>query len=89
MQHCYYTGEEHSCPSWTDEDISFNYERIYRLCKDYIEICKMYDDTEKFKEDELFKHPFEYENSLHNLQFFLNCCLNDLHREMSLWRTRK
>lgn len=87
MQNCFYTDDEHTCPSWTDQPIKFDYKRIHYLCKQYLEICRMYEDTEKLKSE--FKHPFEYENSLHNLEFFLNCCLNDLHREMSLWRTRR
>ena len=87
MLHCFYTDDEHTCPKWTDEGIDFDYERIYNLCKQYIEICHQYEETEEL----IKKHPSEKSLGLsfNSLQFFLDCCLNDLHREMSLWKTRK
>lgn len=89
MLNCYYTDDTDECEKGTDEPIEFNYDVIYRLCNDYIEICKMYDELEDFKKYDILKNDFTYQNSLRNLQFFLNCCLNDLHREMSLWKTRR
>lgn len=86
MLNCYYVSDEHSCNRFTTEDISFDFDRIYRLCKQYIEICEMYNEQEKMK----IKYPTEITlNNFDNLQFFLNCCLNDLHREMSLWKTKR
>lgn len=87
MQHCYYVSNDGTCPKWTDKPIDFDYNRIYRLCKEYIDICEMYNEGETLKS----KYPSEKSLNLgfNTLQFFLNCCLNDLHREMSLWKTRK
>ena len=85
MQHCYYTEGSYYCLKWTDEDIEFDYNRIYYLCKQYIDICRMFERHEHLKE----KYPDKMHNNLSNEFFFLNCCLNDLHREMSLWKTRK
>lgn len=86
MQHCHYTEDSYYCPKWTDEDIEFDYNRIYYLCKQYIEICHMFEKTEHLQKKSPEKH---LEWSFQNEQFFLNCCLNDLAREMSLWKTRK
>lgn len=86
MLNCYYVSDEHSCSKFTTEDIDFDFDRIYRLCKQYIEVCEMYNEQERLK----IKYPNKFElNNFSNLQFFLNCCLNDLHREMSLWKTQR
>lgn len=88
MQHCYYTGDEQSCDLWSEEPLSFDYKRIYMLCEQYLKLCEDYKEHNELKE----KYP-EYNRDLsfmdNNYDFFFNCCLNDLHREMSLWRTRR
>ena len=86
MLNLYYVSDDHTCGRWTDEEIKFDYDRIYRLCKSYIEICDMYTDGERLKEK--YPEKMKWEN-FSNCDFFLNCCLNDLHREMSLWKTRR
>lgn len=86
MLNLYYVSDDHTCGRWTDEEIKFDYDRIYRLCKSYIEICDMYTDGERLKE----KYPEKMKwHNFSNCDFFLNCCLNDLHRKMSLWKTRR
>ena len=72
------------CPKWTDEDIEFDYNRVYHLCQQYINICHMFEKYEKMKE----RNPDGY-LSMSNLHFFLNCCCNDLAREFSLYEMRK
>lgn len=84
MQHCYYTEGAYYCPKWTDKAIDFDYNRVYRLCQQYIDICHMFEEHEKLKE----KNPDKY-LSMSNLFFFLNCCCNDLAREFSLYKMRK
>ena len=84
MQHCYYTSDEDSCPQWSDTELEFDFERIYRLCKQYV---KLSDDYEKFKE--LTKEHKGLSMNMHSYEFFFNCVINDLHREMSLWKTRR
>lgn len=84
MQHCYYTEVAYFCPKWTDEDIEFDYNRVYHLCQQYINICHMFEEYEKMKE----RNPDGY-LSMSNLHFFLNCCCNDLAREFSLYEMRK
>lgn len=84
MQHCYYTEGAYYCPKWIDKAIDFDYNRIYRLCQQYIDICHMFKEHEKLKEKNPDKHL-----SMSNLFFFLNCCCNDLAREFSLYKIRK
>ena len=88
MRICMYVTNNHSCKLWTDEPIEFKYERIYKLCKDYIELCEDWEKHQELKE----KYP-EHKPTLelmeNNYEFFFNCCLNDLHREMSLWKTKR
>lgn len=50
MQHCYYTEGAYYCPKWTDKAIDFDYNRVYRLCQQYIDICHMFEEHEKLKE---------------------------------------
>lgn len=86
MRNCLYVNDEHTCGLWTDKKIEFNYKVIHRLCKEYLEICDMYNEHERLKK----KYPEEL--GLKNtdiLDFSLKCCLNDLHREMSLWVTQR
>lgn len=86
MKNCYYVDDEHTCGGWTDKKIEFNYEVIHRLCKEYLEICDMYMEHERLKK----KYPEEMKwVDTSNIDFFLQCCLNDLHREMSLWVTQR
>lgn len=86
MQNCTYMGDQDSCKKWTDQPLEFDFDRVYYLCKDYIKLCKDY--------NELKQTIKEYPNSGISMydstyQFFFNCILNDLHREMSLWKTKR
>lgn len=87
MKRCIYVNDEDTCESWSNNKLSFNCKRIYDLCNTYIDLYKTYkemqayykkrpdDETKVFIED--------------NYNFFIKCCLNDLHREMSLWQTKR
>lgn len=88
MVNCLYVNDKHTCKRWTNQPMQFNYHVIYRLCKDYINLCEDYKERERLKEE----YP-DYQRDLKlidgSYEFFFNCCLNDLHREMSLWKTRR
>lgn len=47
MQHCYYTEGAYYCPKWTDKAIDFDYNRIYRLCQQYIDNLEFYKSTQE------------------------------------------
>lgn len=84
--HLWYPGENHTCPKFTTEELELDYDFLYRRCKDYIKICEMYNDFEKIREE----HPNSC--ALHNMDgvdFFLQCCLNDLKRELAKWTLKK
>lgn len=84
----YYPGDDHTCPEFTTEEIPLDYDYLYRLCKEYIKICGMYMNHEALLE----KYPEDKSLSLvgtSNEDFFLQCCLNDLSRELSKWKTKK
>ena len=85
--HLYYTSDDHTCTKHTTEEIPLDYDYLYRLCKNYIEICEMYDRYEKIKKE----HPDKIISiaGTSNEDFFLQCCLNDLSRELSKWKTKK
>ena len=51
MRVCMYVNDEHSCGLWTDEPIEFDYDRIYRLCKDFLELCKDWETHQRLKEE--------------------------------------
>ena len=87
MQHCYYTGDEDTCPQWSDVALEFDYKILYRLCKDYIKLCDDYEESKALVK----KYPEERGLSLnmHNYEFFFTCVVNDLHRELSLWKTKR
>ena len=81
-----YWNPEHTCPKWTDETLTLDYNFLYRLCKQYIKICDMYTNGEKLKE----KHPDKaWQINFDNEDFFLQCCLNDMKRELSLYELQK
>lgn len=84
----YYCDGENSCGGWTDRDIELNKELVYRLCKQYIQ-C--YDDLLETKD--LFErypdHQRSLKNAIENHKVFLRWSLNDLHREVSKWQTRR
>ena len=87
MVNCLYVDNEHTCKRRTSQPMQFNYHVIYRLCKDYINLCEDYNERERLKEE----YP-DYQRDLlmdGSYEFFFNSCLNDLHREMSLWKTRR
>ena len=83
----YYTSDDHTCPKHTTEEIPLDYDYLYRLCKQYIHICEMYENHEKVKKE----HPDKIISIIDtcNEDFFLQCCLNDLSRELSKWKTKK
>lgn len=86
--HLTYWNPEHTCPLWTDETLEVDYDFLYRLCKQYIKICGMYNSYE----EALKKYPEEKEYawmSTRNYDFFLQCCLNDMKRELSRWTLKK
>lgn len=84
--HLSYWNPEHTCPKWTDEELELDYDFLYRRCKDYIRICEMYNRHEELKK----KHPGKLHwESTSNEDFFLQCCLNDMKRELSLWTLKK
>lgn len=87
MQNCTYMNDGDKCQRWSDKPLDFDYNRIYRLCKDYIKLCKDYEEYKELCE----KHPEKRSLELYgnHYDFFFNCCINDLHREMSLWKTRR
>lgn len=81
-----YPDRHGHCNHWTNEELELDYDFLYRRCKDYIEICEMYKETERLKK----KYPEKlWEFSLHNEDFFLQCCLNDLKRELTKWKLKK
>ncbi|MBQ6220168.1 MAG: hypothetical protein IJH63_10520 [Methanobrevibacter sp.] len=82
--HLSYRSKDHTCPSWTDEELKVDYDFLYRRCQDYIKICEMYTSGEVLKE----KYPEEF-HSFSSEDFFLQCCLNDLKRELSKWTLKK
>ena len=83
MQNLYYTNGEDSCSEWTDKALEFKKERVYDLCCKFNEIYEHEQECEKLKE----KYPDDF--SLKYEMPFMTWCLNDLHREMSLWKTRR
>lgn len=86
--HLTYWNKEHTCPKWTNETLEVDYDFLYRLCKQYIKICGMYNSHEKAME----KYPEEKKYawmSTSNYDFFLQCCLNDMKRELSRWTLKK
>lgn len=84
--HLTYWNKEHHCPKWTEEESKLDYEFLYELCKRYLKICKMYNRHEKM----LKSHPDEMKfKSTDNYDFFLQCCLNDMKRELGKWRLKK
>lgn len=86
MQNCTYMGDNDSCGLWNDEPLSFDYNRIYMLCEQYISLCK---DYKEYKDLCKKYHERDFNFLENNYDFFFNCCLNDLHREMSLWKTKR
>ena len=81
-----YPGPDHTCPKWTDEELELDYDFLYRRCQDYIRICEMYNTYEENKK----KHPDKMAFlSCNNQDFFLQCCLNDMKRELSKWTLKK
>ena len=50
MVNCLYVNDEHTCKRWTSQPMQFNYHVIYRLCKDYINLCEDYKERERLKE---------------------------------------
>lgn len=81
-----YFSKDYTCSRWTDEKLELDYDYLYRLCKQYIKICEMY-----IREEEAMK---KYPDRVYGLNFsgydfFLQCCLNDLKRELSLYETKK
>lgn len=87
MGNCMYVNDEHKCQRWTDEPLEFDYDRVYRLCKDYVKLC---DDYGEYKElCEKYPDRWSLKVSENNYKFFFNCCINDLHRELSLWKTKR
>ena len=52
MLNLYYVSDDYTCGRWTDEEIEFDYDRVYRLCKSYIEVCDRYTDGERLKRRE-------------------------------------
>ena len=86
--HLSYWSPDHTCPKFTTEELPLDYDFLYRRCKDYIDICEMYNRYEELRK----KHPDDKSLSCIgtiNEDFFLQCCLNDLHRELSKWKTKK
>lgn len=84
MQKCTYMNDEDKCQLWTDESLSFDYDRVYMLCEKYLNLCKDYNE---FKRLCKIANPNEtLILSGSSYEFFFNCVLNDLHREMSLYR---
>ena len=88
IQNLFYPDETYHCILWTDETLEFDYERVYKLCERYIDICNHFDELEALKK----KHP-EYEQEINlsdnTWKFFLNTTLNDLKRELGLWRIKQ
>ena len=85
--HCYYTSNDHTCPKHTTGEIPLDYDYIYRLCRQYIKICEMYNQYEKVKKER--PDSLSVLAGTSNEDFFLQCCLNDLSRELTKWRTKK
>lgn len=84
----YYPDNDGYCEKWTDEKLEIDYDYIYQLCRQYIEICGMYSEAERLSK-EYPEHKLSLELSHSNHDFFLQCCLNDLKRELSLWDLKK
>jgi len=87
MLNCSYVGDNDSCKFFRNTPLDFDYKRIYRLCRNYVNLCQDYKvakDLEKKCNDDLIAQSNE-----ESYNFFFNCVLNDLHREMSLWKTRR
>lgn len=84
--HLSYWNKEHHCPKWTDEELKLDYDFLYRRCKDYIRICEMYESHERAKKE----HPDKiiWDNTSSE-DFFLQCCLNDMKRELNKWELKK
>lgn len=84
--HLWYPSEDHTCPKFTTEELELDYDFLYRRCKDYIKICEMYNTFEKMKKE----HPDRIIwTTCSNEDFFLQCCLNDMKRELSKWTLKK
>lgn len=84
--HLSYWDPTHTCPMWTDETLEVDYNFLYHRCKDYIEICEMYNNYEKLKKE--YPEEMKWESTC-NYDFFLQCCLNDMKRELSRWTLKK
>jgi len=85
--HLSYWSPDHTCPKWTDEELELDYDFLYRRCKDYIRICEMYNRYEELKKERPDETIVLAGTS--NEDFFLQCCLNDMKRELSLWTLKK
>lgn len=88
MQNCYYVSDDHSCKLWTDKPLDFNYELLYRLCKQYVKLCDDYKESKELMK-KYPEHSKDVSLGMHSYEFFFNCTINDLHRELSLWKTRR
>lgn len=76
-----YTDE--SCDMYTNEELEISYERLLFLCEQYIKLYKLL----KRKEEMTIKYPMlELDNTYEEL---LKYCVNDLHRELSLYKIKK
>lgn len=87
MQNCTYMGDNDKCQKWSDKPLGFDYNVLYRLCRDYIKLCKDYEEYKQLCEQYPDERKFEILEP--NYEFFFNCCINDLHRELSLWKTKR
>lgn len=85
--HLSYWSPDHTCPKWTDEELELDYDFLYRRCQDYIRICEMYNHYEKLKKEN--PDAIIVKAGTSNEDFFLQCCLNDMKRELSLWTLKK
>ena len=85
--HLSYWNPDHKCPKFTTTELELDYDFLYRRCKDYIKICEMYKRHEEMRE----KHPDKiiWAAEFSNEDFFLQCCLNDMKRELSKWILKK
>lgn len=84
MLQLFYPSIDHHCNEWTDKQIRFNYEVVHKLCLDYIKIWERYERDEEYHRQNSSCY---FNRELDD--FILQCCLNDLHREMSLWETKR
>lgn len=85
MQNLYYVNTEDTCKLWTDTPVEFKKERIYKLCCDFKELYEQEQERERLRE----KYPDDLALQLNTDLPFITWCLNDLHREMSLWKTKR